>query len=131
MRVLVTGAFGFTGTTVAKRLTSASYEVVALRHRPTEAPAPAWWTGEVVHADVRDPRAVQVAVSEVDAVCHLAALSLVHESFERSMEYWQVNAGGTRILVAELASKAAKAGRPVPFVYALGASIPKRYYKRR
>ena len=118
MRVLVTGAFGFTGAAVVRRLTSAAYEVVALTHRPPEAPTPGWWAGEVVHADVRDPSAVRAAVSEVDAVCHLAALSLVRESFERPTEYWQVNASGTRVMVEELTSKAAKAGQPVPFVHA-------------
>jgi len=118
MRVLVTGGFGFTGTAVVRRLTSATHEVVALTHRPPEAPAPAWWAGEVVHADVRDARAVLAAVSEVDAVCHLAALSLARESFERPVEYWQVNATGTRTLVDALTSKAAKSGRPVPLVHA-------------
>jgi UDP-glucose 4-epimerase len=118
MRVLVTGAFGFIGTAVARRLTSAEHEVVALTHRPSEVPAPAWWTGEVVHADVRDARAVLAAVANVDAVCHLAALSLVRESFERPAEYFQVNATGTRTLVSALTTKAAKSGRPVPFVHA-------------
>ena len=59
---------------------------------------------EVVHADVHDAQAIQVAVSDVDAVCHLAALSLVRESFERPTEYQQTNAAGTKIVVDALAS---------------------------
>src|SRR5690242_14963360 len=118
MRVLVTGGFGFIGTAVVRRLTLEGHEVVALTHRPQRAPVPVSWASEVVHADVRDARAIQAAVSDVDAVCHLAALSRVRESFERPAEYQQVNAVGTRRLVDALASKAEESGRPTPLVHA-------------
>jgi UDP-glucose 4-epimerase len=118
MRVLVTGAFGFIGTAVVRRLALAGHEVVALTHQPPEVPTPESLAIEVVHADVRDARAIQVAVSDVDGVCHLAALSRVRESFERPTEYRQVNATGTRIMVNALALKAAKTGRPALFVHA-------------
>ena len=72
---------------------------------------------EVVHADVRDARAIRAAVSGVDGVCHLAALSRVRESFERATEYRQVNATGTKIMVDALASKA-ESGQPALFVQA-------------
>jgi len=94
------------------------HEVVALTHRPPEAPVPASSASEVVHADLRDAQAIQIAVSSVDAVCHLAALSRVRESFEHPTEYWQVNATGTRIIVDALASESAKSGQPVMFVQA-------------
>lgn len=118
MRVLVTGAFGFIGTAVVRRLSLAGHEVVALTHQPPEAPTPESLAIEVVHADVRDARAIQMAVSDVDAVCHLAALSRVRESFERPTEYRQVNATGTRIMVNALALKAAKSGQPALLVHA-------------
>ena len=47
-----------------------------------KVPTPESLAIEVVHADVRDARAIQAAVSDVDAVCHLAALSRVRESFD-------------------------------------------------
>ena len=40
MRVVVMGAFGFIGTAVARRLTLAGHEMVALTYRPPDAPLP-------------------------------------------------------------------------------------------
>jgi UDP-glucose 4-epimerase len=57
-------------------------------------------------------------VSGVDAVCHLAALSLVRESFERPAEYQQVNAAGTKAMVDALTSEATESRRPVSLVHA-------------
>jgi len=118
MRVLVTGAFGFIGTAVVRRLTLAGHDVVALTHRPSGMPMPTSRACDVFHADICDASAIRAAVSDVDAVCHLAALSLVRESFERPAEYQQVNAVGTRTIVDALASKAAESGEPALYVHA-------------
>ena len=118
MRVLVTGAFGFIGTAVVSRLILVGHEVVALTHRSLEEPVPASPASEVIRADVRNVQSVRMAVSSVDAVCHLAALARVRQSFERPAYYWQVNALGTRILVDTLAAKAAEGGQPARFIQA-------------
>lgn len=129
MRVLVTGAFGFIGTAVVGRLTMAGHHVVALTHRSPDESVPASSASKVIRADVRDAQAIRLAVSDVDAVCHLAALTGVRESFERSAEYWQVNATGTGNLLDALVAKAAEYGEPVRFVQASTHAVygaPKR-----
>src|SRR5690349_8851924 len=123
MRVLITGAFGFIGTAVVRCLTSAGHEVVALTHQPMETPVPTWWAGHVVHGDVRDAQSIQAAVSDVDAVCHLAALSLAGQSFERPTDYQQVNATGTKTIVDALKSRAERSGRPACLVNASSYAV--------
>jgi UDP-glucose 4-epimerase len=108
MRVLVTGAFGFIGTAVGRRLTLAGHDVVAVTSRPLgTAPAPPF-PCRVVRADLRDEGSVRATLADArpDAVCHLAGLGKVRESFEHPGEYHAVNAGGTKTLLDALTATA-------------------------
>lgn len=103
MRVLITGGLGFTGQAVARHLVAHGHAVTVLTHtdRP-QFPAPPGAT--LTRADLRDPAAIGQAVklSEVDAVCHLAALTRVRESVADPAGYFATNVGGTAHLLAAL-----------------------------
>lgn len=122
MRVLVTGAFGFVGTAVVRRLVGAGHTVVALTHRPEGAELPPTAATEVVHADLRSFEAIAALAATVDGVCHLAALTQVRESFSRPAEYFSVNTAGTAVLVSALQYAAAQ-GRTSRLVLASTAAV--------
>jgi UDP-glucose 4-epimerase len=75
----------------------------------------------VVRADLRDEASVRTALADArpDAVCHLAGLGKVRESFEHPEEYHAVNAGGTTTLLDALTATAA--GRR--FVFASSVAV--------
>lgn len=103
MTVLVTGALGYLGSRLVRALPDheafAGEEVRLLddRHRGTvrtlgDLPATAEY--EFREADVRDEPAVRDAMTGVDTVIHLAAITNVGESFERPAETRAVNRDG-------------------------------------
>lgn len=69
MRVLVTGATGFTGGHLARTLASRGYQVRALVRRPTELPGV-----EQINGDLRDAESLRRAASGVDVIYNIAAL---------------------------------------------------------
>ena len=121
MRVLVTGAFGFIGTAVGRRLALAGHDVVAVTSRPLGAAPTPLFPCQVVRADLRDEASVRTALADArpDAVCHLAGLGKVRESFEHPEEYHAINAGGTTTLLDALTATAA--GRR--FVFASSVAV--------
>lgn len=74
MRVLVTGATGFTGSHLARTLAADGDEVRALVRRADAARAALGGGIELVEGDIRDADAVDRAVAATDVVYHLAAL---------------------------------------------------------
>jgi UDP-glucose 4-epimerase len=123
MRVLVTGAFGFVGTAVVSRLTEAGYHVVALTHRESGAALPKSMAAEVIHGDVLQSDDMVKAVEGVEAVCHLAALTRVRESFDKPELYRAVNVEGTRTLLDAALNETRRRGVPLRFVQASTAAV--------
>lgn len=110
-RVLVTGAAGFIGSTLAGRLLAEGREVVgfdsldpfypvALKRRNL-APLEASAGFRFVCADLRDRGALDAvfAAGRFEGVVHLAALAGVRPSLERPAEYADVNVVGTAQLL--------------------------------
>ena len=90
MRVLVTGASGMLGRGVARALSDRGDRVTVLQRRPAGLGLP-----EVL-TDISDVAAVRTAVSNQDAVIHLAAKVNV---VGPEAEYERINVHGTRSVV--------------------------------
>lgn len=125
MKVLVTGANGFAGGWLLRRLTADGCEVTATAGRGG-TPAP---SADVTLPGVRwlqlelsDADSVRAAVTgSHDAVIHLAAMASTTDAARDPGEAWIVNAAGTARLVAELArAKQAGVGDPVVLVVSSG-----------
>jgi UDP-glucose 4-epimerase len=110
MRVLVTGATGFVGRAVVRRLLLAGHQPVALVHQRT-APFPG--SVAVVTGSVLDQEVLDEAANRVDAVCHLAAITRGRESLADPLRYFRVNVDGTLNVLEALAKAAPPAPRIV------------------
>lgn len=128
MRVLVTGALGFTGRAVVQLLLERDHDVTALTSRPSvQAPARAERAAQIVHGDLRDRDAIDRIVAAVrpDAVCHLAARTRVRDSLQDPVGYFDVNVAGTVHLLAalEARAKADTTSTPPRFVLASSGAV--------
>lgn len=137
MRVLVTGAAGFIGSSVSDRLLARGDEVIGVDNfndfydprikqanvREVEAKAP---PGRytllpldiVHHADTLERLIFADPARRPDAICHLAAWAGVRPSIERPLIYQSVNLEGTMRLL-ELARR----HDVKPFVFASSSSV--------
>jgi farnesol dehydrogenase len=73
MKIFMTGATGFLGRRVARRLLEAGHQVRALV-RPASAPRPMPPSVETAPGDVTDPASLDRGVAGCDAIVHSAAL---------------------------------------------------------
>ncbi|MBE1537463.1 NAD-dependent epimerase/dehydratase family protein [Actinomadura algeriensis] len=94
MRILVTGAGGYIGYAVARRLAAAGHEVDGLVRRRTALPRGV----RPVPGDLLG----DLPAGPYDGVCHLAALTRVRESFDDPLAYYETNVGGTLALLRAL-----------------------------
>jgi GDP-4-dehydro-6-deoxy-D-mannose reductase len=131
MRVLVTGADGFVGRWLVRRLLDDGREVLgAVRPGEADRPAPAGWDLTPDERDavrwlpleLTDQESVRrCADQSYDAVVHLAAVSSGLEAARDPGYAWAVNAGGTARLVQVIADRKA-AGRGDPLVLVISTS---------
>jgi len=92
MRAMITGANGFLGSHLAKRLAKRGEQVRCLLRKGSDASALDGVRCELVHGDVTDPESLPAAMRDIDVVFHLAG---IRRSPEREA-FFRVNAEGTR-----------------------------------
>lgn len=96
MTILVTGGAGYIGSHMVRRLLDDGHDVIALDNLSTGHR----WAVPEEHlevGDLRDPETVSSLFQRYRffAVVHFAASSLVGESLERPLDYYENNLGGT------------------------------------
>ena len=113
-RVLVTGATGFIGTALVRRLLAESMQISAATRRKTALQCPAFEVGEIDSSTDWS-----CALQGIDTLVHLAAYAHVLDSRRIDHEHMKrVNVEGS----ANLARQAAKAGiRHFVFISSIGA----------
>ena len=110
MRVLVTGANGFVGRAVVKRLLADGNSVIAAVG-PGASGGPAVPSLTTVSLDLANDMSVrECGAAPVDAVIHLAAIALTRAADRDPALAWKVNAEGTAKLAAALAHAAKDRG---------------------
>lgn len=99
MKFLVTGASGFVGGAVTRKLLAEDHSVRALVRPGSESRIPPNSEIELVTGDVTDRPSVQKAVADVDGVFHVAAVySFWHSN---PAETYRTNVDGTELVFRE------------------------------
>ena len=102
MRALVTGASGFLGTWLVRRLLSSGHAVRALVRPGSPTGALSGLGAEEARGDVTDPGSLPAAVRGCDVVFHLAGIRRA----PRREDFHRTNAEGTRNLLEACATHA-------------------------
>lgn len=109
MAVLVTGGAGYIGSHTVRWLQEKGEDVVVLDnlatgHREAVQGVP------LIIGDIRDREGLNALFRQhpIDAVIHFAASSLVGESVERPLDYYDNNLHGTRTLLAAMVDHGVK-----------------------
>jgi nucleoside-diphosphate-sugar epimerase len=106
LRVLVTGATGFTGGHLARALRARGDDVRALVRDPARAAELSRVGVELVTGDLRDGGAVDAAARGVEVVYHIAAI--YRQAGLREEEYRAVNADAVRAVIEAAARGGAR-----------------------
>jgi dihydroflavonol-4-reductase len=96
MKVFLTGGTGFIGGQVARQLTDAGHQIVALVRSPEKADRLRAVGAEIVAGDLSSAQAIADAAAGCDAAIHSAAIYRIGVSPAEANELHRVNVEGTR-----------------------------------
>lgn len=101
MAVLVCGGAGYIGSHATRALIEAGEDVVVADNLQTGHQQAVHSAAKFYEADIRDAAALDriFAENEIDAVVHFAANSLVGESMEQPLKYFNNNVYGMQVLL--------------------------------
>jgi UDP-glucose 4-epimerase len=102
-RYLITGIAGFLGSWLARDLVARGESVRGIDNLCSgslENLAGIETRVEFLHADLRDPQALEMACQDVDFIFHLAAIDSIQQSIDDPRETSSVNVDGTLGLLA-------------------------------
>lgn len=102
MRIVVTGGAGYIGSHAVHALLLRGHQIVVIDnlstgHREAVDPRAELWV-----ADLRDTATLRQALQGADAVMHFAARSIVPESVQDPLAYWDNNVGGSISLLTAM-----------------------------
>lgn len=104
-KVLVCGGAGYIGSHVVRALLDKGYEVVVLDNLSTGHRAAVPEAAAFEQCDIRDAAGLErmfLRHEDIDCVMHFCANSLVGESMEKPIEYYDNNVGGTLCLLRSM-----------------------------
>jgi len=120
MKILVCGGAGYIGSHVVRELLEKNYEVVVLDNLSTghQEAVPIGVAFEI--GDIRDPEFLKATFCKHDIVCvmHFCANSLVGESMENPLMYYNNNVNGTLSLLEAMVNANVK-----KFVFSSTAAV--------
>lgn len=97
MKVLVTGAAGFTGSHLARRLFDLGYDVRIIVRQNSKIEQSNCFQPEIIQGDIRDPDVVERAVKGVKMVFNIAAIFRTAGISDKV--YWETHVNGTQNLL--------------------------------
>ncbi|WP_075981246.1 UDP-glucose 4-epimerase GalE [Bacillus massilinigeriensis] len=101
MSILVTGGAGYIGSHAVYQLIEQNYEVVVIDNLQTGHKRAVHPKASFFKGDIRDKKFLQrvFQFERIEGVIHFAANSLVGESMEKPLEYFNNNVYGTQVLL--------------------------------